>query len=106
VALHRDAKWFPNGGSKALASLWVPIDPKTLTADAVFDPVPQGVYAVAVFHDESMNGKLDSNFLGIPKEGYGASNNPRKRLGPPLFEQAKFSMNQPECSIEVKLMYW
>jgi uncharacterized protein (DUF2141 family) len=106
IELCRDPKAFPCEGSNAADSQWVQIDARTLTAQAVFERIPQGVYAVAVFHDENMNGKLDSNFFGIPKEGYGASNNPKKRIGPPKFEQAKFSLNQPECSIEISLMYW
>jgi uncharacterized protein (DUF2141 family) len=56
-------------------------------------------------HDENMNGKLDKNFVGAPKEGYGASNNPKKRMGPPKFDEAKFSLNKPEQTIEIKLMY-
>ena len=42
-----------------------------------FNDIPPGTYAIAVFHDENANGKLDKNFLGIPCEGYGASNNVR-----------------------------
>lgn len=36
-----------------------------------FEDLPPGQYAVQVMHDENDNGKLDSNFLGIPREGYG-----------------------------------
>jgi len=36
--------------------------------------IPPGTYAIACYHDENDNGKLDTNFLGIPKEGTGASN--------------------------------
>ena len=41
----------------------------------MFTDLPAGVYAVSVFHDENMNQKLDKNFVGVPKEEYGASNN-------------------------------
>ena len=34
----------------------------------IFDNVPAGNYAIALFHDENNNGKMDTNFLGIPKE--------------------------------------
>ena len=40
-----------------------------------FLDIPPGKYALAVIHDENMNGKLDTNPIGIPKEGYGFSNN-------------------------------
>ncbi len=39
-----------------------------------FEDIPPGRYALAVIHDENMNGKLDANWLGVPKEGYGFSN--------------------------------
>ncbi len=47
-------------------------------------------YALAVFHDENDNGKFDTNFLGIPKEGVATSNNAKGRFGPPKFNDAKF----------------
>jgi uncharacterized protein (DUF2141 family) len=71
----------------------------------VFTDLPAGVYAVSVFHDENMNQKLDKNFVGVPKEGYGASNNPKKKMGPPSFEEAKFQLSGTEQSLEIKLMY-
>jgi uncharacterized protein (DUF2141 family) len=45
-----------------------------------FEDIPPGTYALAVIHDENMNGKLDTNFLGMPKEGYGFSNGQRACL--------------------------
>jgi hypothetical protein len=59
---------------------------------------------VAVFHDENMNGQLDKNMFGIPKEGYGFSNNPKKSIGPPKFADAKFQLDQPEKVFEIKLL--
>ncbi len=57
-----------------------------------FHDIPPGTYAVAVFHDENANGKLDKNFLGIPREGYGASNNVRPKMSAPAFKDAAFSV--------------
>ena len=57
-----------------------------------FNDIPPGTYAVAVFHDENANGKLDKNFLGIPREGYGASNNVRPKMSAPAFKDAAFSV--------------
>lgn len=45
-----------------------------------FEGVPSGTYALVVLHDENMNGKLDTNWLGIPKEGYGFSNDAKAVL--------------------------
>jgi uncharacterized protein (DUF2141 family) len=82
------------------------IDTGTLSAQTVFENLPHGVYSVFVFQDENMNGQMDFNEMGIPVEGYGASNNPEKRMGPPDPEEAKFTVNQPKAAIEIKLIYW
>lgn len=47
-------------------------------------------YATSVFHDENSNGELDTNFMGIPREGVGASNGAKGHLGPPKFDAAAF----------------
>jgi uncharacterized protein (DUF2141 family) len=104
AALFRSGEGFPSDSSKAIQTQAANIDPQTLRARIVFTGLPAGVYAVSVFHDENMNQKLDKNFMGIPKEGYGASNNPRKKMGPPSFDETKFQMNG-EQSLEIKLMY-
>lgn len=57
-----------------------------------FTNIPVGTYAVSVFHDENKDGKLDTNFLGIPKEDTGSSNNAPARFGPPKWEDAKFEV--------------
>ena len=105
VALFRDAAGFPSDSSKAFRTQQAKIDPQTLTAEVVFEAIPRGVYAVSVFHDENLNGKLDKTSVGIPKEGYGAANNPRKRVGPPPFDEAKFTLGQPQQVVEIKLIY-
>ena len=66
--------------------------------------VPFGDYGVAVFHDENGNGKMDKNFLGIPLEPYGFSNNERVIFGPPKWEKSKFTVKSSttDVSIEVK----
>lgn len=56
---------------------------------AVFERVPTGTYAISVIHDSNLNEKLDTNFFGVPKEGFGFSNDVMGRLGPPSFEKAK-----------------
>lgn len=72
---------------------------------AVFSDVPFGVYAVAVRHDENANGKLDTNFLGMPKEGVGTSNNPKSRFGPPSFDDAAFKLDRSAMELNVNLRY-
>jgi uncharacterized protein (DUF2141 family) len=53
-----------------------------------------GKYAVRYFHDENLNGKMDTNLVGIPKEGYGFSNNATGKFGPPPFEKWLFEITE------------
>ncbi|MEA1874197.1 MAG: DUF2141 domain-containing protein [Bacteroidota bacterium] len=58
-----------------------------------FENIPAGEYALAVFHDENDNKDLDTNFIGIPKEGYGFSNNLKATFGSPKYKNAKFRVS-------------
>src|SRR5512144_2373576 len=55
-----------------------------------FEDIPPGTYAIVVIHDENMNGKLDTKWLGVPKEGYGFSNDVKPLLSVPTFSAASF----------------
>lgn len=73
-------------------------------AVATFDAVPAGVYAIAVFHDENTNNKMDKNFLGIPKEGYGASKNKLPFASGPTFKDNQIELLQGHTiNINIKL---
>ncbi|TCZ71035.1 DUF2141 domain-containing protein [Flaviaesturariibacter aridisoli] len=61
-------------------------------AEAVFSNLPAGNYALFAFHDANANGKFDTNFLGIPKEGYGASRNNLPFAAAPGFESNKVQL--------------
>lgn len=67
--------------------------------------LPPGKYSVVVLHDENENYKMDRDFLGIPKEGFGFSNNPRVLLTAPSFRQASFDVACPATDINVKILY-
>jgi uncharacterized protein (DUF2141 family) len=75
------------------------------SAVCVFAGRPAGAYAVAVFHDENGNAKLDTNFVGAPKEGVGFSNGAKPKLGPPAFEAAKFTHDGKSTRVPVQLGY-
>jgi uncharacterized protein (DUF2141 family) len=64
--------------------------------------LPAGEYAVQVLHDENDNGKLDTNFMGMPTEGYGFSNNPQV-MRRAHFDEAKFPLGEAAASIVVRL---
>ena len=63
-------------------------------ATATFNGIEKGVYAVSVFHDENNNKKMDTNFIGIPKEPIGCSNGAKGFMGPPKYKNAKFKVNK------------
>ena len=61
-----------------------------------FENLPKGTYAVSFVHDENENKKMDTNLFGIPKESYGCSNNARGLMGPPAYDDAKFSLTEDQ----------
>ena len=70
-------------------------------AMVVFKNLPKGEYAVSFVHDENNNKKMDTNFLGIPKEDYGCSNNATGFMGPPKYDDAKFQLTADK-SIDIE----
>jgi len=74
-------------------------------ARCVFSDIRSGSYALAVIHDENMNGNLDTNRLGIPVEGYGFSRNASALLGTPSFSAASFPYDGKNLEITINLQY-
>lgn len=70
-----------------------------------FEDIPPGTYAMAVIHDENMNGKLDANWLGIPTEGYGFSNDAKGLVGAPSFSAASFPYDGQNLDLTMDLHY-
>lgn len=64
-----------------------------------------GLYAIAVFHDEDGDKRLSQGFLGIPKEGFGFSNNPRLRMGPPKQRDTLFRVGNGPTQLQISLIY-
>ena len=58
------------------------------TAEITYEGLEEGRYAIKTFHDVNDNGELDTNWIGIPLEPYGFSNDAMGTFGPPSFEQA------------------
>lgn len=70
----------------------VPI--KDIKLPIIINNIPNGIYAVQLFHDVNGNGKLDYNVMGIPKEPYGFSQNARGKFGPPKFQDAAIAIEK------------
>jgi uncharacterized protein (DUF2141 family) len=66
--------------------------------------IKPGKYAIRYYHDENLNGKLDTNLVGKPTEGYGFSNNVTGKFGPPPFEKWLLELNGDK-KIELKPTY-
>jgi uncharacterized protein (DUF2141 family) len=76
------------------------------TATVTFRGLRPGLYAVAVLHDENSNSKMDFNFLGMPLEGYGFSNDAAATFGPPSFDAAAFRLVAPHSRVSIRLRYF
>ncbi len=73
-------------------------------SSVTFTNIPDGVYAVSVYHDENDNGEIDLLMGIFPKEDTGTSNNPNTVMGPPKWEDAKFEVKNGELVVfEIKL---
>lgn len=101
IALHDTAGNFPSRWSGAVATVRVPAGQRPVAA--TFRDVPQGTYALIAVHDEDGDGRMTKSLIGLPREGFGTSNNPAF-LGPPRFGPARFTLQGP-VRISIRLVY-
>lgn len=78
---------FPDKGEGAAQRYYIPIQDKGSVLIHL-KSLPVGRYAVTVMHDEDGDGQLKKGPMGIPREGFGFSNNPRVYFGAPDFAKA------------------
>ena len=93
-----DAAW--NNQAKPIAAQKVTATKGEMTLK--FGDLPAGQYAVQVMHDANDNNKLDSNFLGIPSEGYGFSNNPNV-MRKAHFDESRFEVGAEARTVTIRL---
>ena len=103
-ALFESPDGFPHEFLHAATNVMV-IKVRKAQARCDFKDIPPGTYAMAVIHDENMNGKLDTNWLGIPKEGYGFSNDVKPLLGAPPFSAASFPYDGKTLDLTISMHY-
>lgn len=103
LAIYDKAKDFPkNGEYYKLYKIKI----SNKTSKLTINNLPAGDYAIAIMHDKNNNKKMDKNMMGIPKEGFGFSNNPKIVFKEPSFNECKISMtNQPQ-SILIKMIHF
>lgn len=103
IAVFRGEAGFPGDPSKA----WKTAVTRVARGQARVDlAVPAGEYAFAIVHDENGNNAMDTTWVGIPKEGYAASNNAKGRLGPPKYRDAKFSVGADGAIQRIVIQYF
>ncbi len=90
-ALFSNPKGFPMDASGAILKFSQNTPAGT---EFIFSNLKSGKYAVSVMNDQNGNKILDKNFLGIPKEEWGVSNNVRPTLRAPKFEEAVFEVDE------------
>jgi uncharacterized protein (DUF2141 family) len=103
-ALFESPEGFPYEYLRSATNVMV-IKIREAQARCDFEDIPPGTYAMAVVHDENMNGKLDANWLGVPSEGYGFSNDASGVLGPPSFSAASFKYDGQNVDLTMTLHY-
>jgi uncharacterized protein (DUF2141 family) len=100
IGLYNNEKTFKNTDSVFVKQI---ISVDSLVMKTKMENLPDGQYALTLFHDENSNGKLDKNFLGAPKERYGFSNNPRIVFKSPQFKKCQFPVSgDTEVLIKMK----
>jgi len=88
ISLFRECVGYPDEPAQAFRKARVAINNKS--SSFVFSGLPGGNYSMAILHDENDDRKMNTNFFGIPKEGYGFSNNVMGVFGPPYCSRASF----------------
>jgi uncharacterized protein (DUF2141 family) len=102
-ALYSSTDGFPDGSTKAAKTTTAKISNQQAVCE--FSAVVPGDYAISAFQDENSNGKLDRNFMGMPKEGVGASKDAKGSFGPPKFDDARFSYKGGIQQLTVHMRY-
>ena len=103
VLLFDRATGFPGDSKASIRHRVVPA--RTGQVALNFEDLPFGTYAVAVIHDLNGNRQVDTNLLGIPKEGYGFSNNARSLFRAPRFHEAAFAHKGAVAMVQVEMIY-
>ena len=103
ISLYNTKKDFPVNNKNAFRTKKVKVTNESHMV--TFKDLPYGEYALIFLHDENGNEDMDTNLVGMPQEGYGASNNAVNLLSAPKYEEAKFKMNMEKVVQNLKIYY-
>ena len=104
LSVFNKAEGWPNSAEAAIIKKCFPANTDPSSLSIAVEPNSQ--IAIAIFHDENLNGDLDkAPGIGIPKEGFGFSTNPPLKIGAPSFDEVAVSIGETELSTQIKLTY-
>ncbi|WP_009633117.1 DUF2141 domain-containing protein [Synechocystis sp. PCC 7509] len=92
LRIYSNEQGFPGSAKGMVQSGCTKITGNSATKD--FYGLKPGNYAVSLYADKNSDSKLNTNFLGIPSEGFGISNNPKVKTRAPKFKEASFNLSQ------------
>lgn len=101
IGLYQNAEEFEDPEAKPYK--WKALEPTGEKMHVRFENIPHGTYAVAIYQDENNNDKLDKNFIGLPTENYGFSNNFTSKTRKPDFEEIAMTLDSDVLYFKVKL---
>lgn len=102
--LFKDGEGYPNNADKALKKVKLTV--VNNIASVLFKDLPEGNYAISVLHDENDDLKMNKTVIGLPKEGYGFSNNVMGAFGPPSYSKASFKHSEKGITKQqIKIKY-
>ena len=99
----KSADGFPAEKTKAVNWQVKPIDADTVVFTST---LPPGKYGASVLHDENKNGKMDKGAFGVPREGYGVTNNPKPKLRAATFQEATFDLPAGGATHTISIQYF
>ena len=104
VRLFSGSRGFPDGATGKVTRQCSKITDNSMTF--TFKNLTSGSYAIAAFHDQNNDGKLNRNSVGMPTEGYAFSNNPAiTRSGPPKYGETVFLLAGPNTNLRIRMRY-
>ncbi|MFO7783403.1 MAG: DUF2141 domain-containing protein [Thermodesulfobacteriota bacterium] len=103
-ALFESTAGFPREYLRHATSMMA-IEIRDTQARCDFVGIPPGTYALVVIHDENRNGKLDTNWMGVPTEGYGFSSGAKATLSAPSFSDASLRYDRGTLDLTISLHY-
>ena len=101
ISLFDKAEGFPGEDEQAFVKKEVAVTGKTM--EVTFENIDRSSIAVSVHHDVDNDDEMDTNFIGIPSEPIGSSNNVRPSFGPPEYEDAEIVITEPTTRLAIKV---